>query len=130
MNSTVGLGGFFDPASKMGIPRHGEDFGQTLAVWGVGEGPYLMLPLLGPSNPRDAAGLAVDAVIDPTNQIRFKQHIWWSAGREYFTLLDLTRPNLPNHPGHPAQFGGLLFIPAQPLPPAAQRTDPQWPQGQ
>ena len=89
INSTVGLGGFWDPASKIGIAGHGEDFGQTLAVWGVGEGPYLVLPFFGPSNPRDAAGLAVDAAIDPTNQIAFKQHIWWSAGREYFTLLDL-----------------------------------------
>jgi phospholipid-binding lipoprotein MlaA len=89
INSTVGLGGFLDPASKIGIPGHGEDFGQTLAVWGVQEGPYLVLPFFGPSNPRDATGLAVDAAIDPTNQIQFKQHIWWSAGREYFTLLDL-----------------------------------------
>ena len=89
VNSTLGLGGFLDPASKMGIPAHGEDFGQTLAVWGVGEGPYLILPLLGPSNPRDAAGLVVDAVMDPTNQIRFKQHIWWSGARQFFTLLDL-----------------------------------------
>lgn len=89
INSTLGLGGFFDPASKIGIPGHGEDFGQTLAVWGVKEGPYLVLPFIGPSNPRDATGLAVDAAIDPTNQIAFKQHIWWSAGREYFTLLDL-----------------------------------------
>jgi phospholipid-binding lipoprotein MlaA len=89
LNSTIGLGGFLDPASKIGIPGHGEDFGQTLAVWGVGEGPYLVLPFLGPSNPRDATGMAVDAVIDPTNRIHFKQHIWWSAGREYFTLLDL-----------------------------------------
>jgi phospholipid-binding lipoprotein MlaA len=89
INSTLGVGGFWDPASKIGIAGHGEDFGQTLAVWGVGEGPYLVLPFFGPSNPRDAAGLAVDAAIDPTNQIAFKQHIWWSAGREYFTLLDL-----------------------------------------
>ncbi len=89
INSTLGLGGFFDPASKIGISGHGEDFGQTLAVWGVKEGPYLVLPFFGPSNPRDATGLAVDAAIDPTNQIAFKQHIWWSAGREYFTLLDL-----------------------------------------
>jgi len=89
INSTLGLGGFFDPASKIGIAGHGEDFGQTLAVWGVKEGPYLVLPVLGPSNPRDAAGLVVDAAIDPTNQIAFKQHIWWSAGREYFTVLDL-----------------------------------------
>ncbi len=89
INSSLGLGGFFDPASKMGIPGHGEDFGQTLAVWGAGEGPFLMLPFFGPSNPRDAAGLAIDAAIDPTNRIRFKQHLWWAAGREYFTLLDL-----------------------------------------
>ncbi len=89
INSTLGLGGFLDPASKIGIPGHGEDFGQTLAVWGVTEGPYLMLPFLGPSNPRDAVGLAVDTAIDPTNQIAFKQHMWWSAGREYFTLLDV-----------------------------------------
>ena len=89
INSTLGLGGFFDPAAKAGLPAHGEDFGQTLAVWGVGEGPYLVLPFLGPSNPRDASGLVVDAVIDPTNQIPIKQHIWWSAGRTYFTLLDL-----------------------------------------
>src|SRR6202000_912180 len=81
--------GFFDPAARMGIPPHGEDFGQTLAVWGAPEGPFLMLPFLGPSNPRDAAGLGVDIAIDPTNYIHFKQHLWWAAGREYFTILDL-----------------------------------------
>jgi phospholipid-binding lipoprotein MlaA len=89
INSTMGLGGFFDPASKIGVFGHGEDFGQTLAVWGVDEGPYLVLPFFGPSNPRDAAGLVVDAAMDPTNQIPLKQHIWWGGGREYFTLLDL-----------------------------------------
>jgi phospholipid-binding lipoprotein MlaA len=89
INSTVGIGGFWDPASKIGIAGHGEDFGQTLAVWGVKEGPYLVLPFFGPSNPRDATGLLVDTAMDPTNQIPFKQHIWWAAGREYFTLLDL-----------------------------------------
>ncbi|MCX7281923.1 MAG: VacJ family lipoprotein [Alphaproteobacteria bacterium] len=89
VNSTVGLGDFLDPARKIGIPGHGEDFGQTLAVWSVGEGPYLILPLLGPSNPRDAAGLVVDTVINPTNQIRFKPHICWSGTQQFFTLLDL-----------------------------------------
>jgi phospholipid-binding lipoprotein MlaA len=89
INTTLGFGGFFDPATKMGIPGHGEDFGQTLAVWGMGEGPYLILPFFGPSNPRDAAGLGVDAAIDPTNFIPIKQHFWWDAGREYFTYLDL-----------------------------------------
>lgn len=89
INTGFGFGGFFDPARKMGIPGHGEDFGQTLAVWGLGEGPYLVLPFFGPSNPRDAVGLATDAAIDPTNFIRFKQHLWWTAAREYFTVLDL-----------------------------------------
>lgn len=89
INSTIGLGGFFDPASKIGVSGHGEDFGQTLAVWGVEEGPYLMLPFFGPSNPRDATGLVIDTAMDPTNQIHFKQHVWWAAGRGYFTLLDL-----------------------------------------
>ena len=73
----------------MKIPDHGEDFGQTLGDWGVGEGPYLMLPFFGPSNPRDAFGLVADIGLDPTSYIHFKQHIWWDAGREYFTILDL-----------------------------------------
>jgi phospholipid-binding lipoprotein MlaA len=52
-------------ATDMGMPKHEEDFGQTLAVTGVGEGPYLMLPLLGPSNPRDLVGLIADIFTDP-----------------------------------------------------------------
>ena len=53
INSTIGLVGFIDVASKIGLDRHEEDFGQTLAVWGVGSGPYIMLPALGPSTLRD-----------------------------------------------------------------------------
>ena len=64
-NSTIGLGGFFDIAEGIGLSRAAEDFGQTLAIWGVGEGPYLVLPLFGPSNPRDAVGIGVDWLIDP-----------------------------------------------------------------
>ena len=61
LNSTVGVAGIFDVAEDwFGVPRHTEDFGQTLASWGVGEGPYLVLPVLGPSNPRDLAGSGVD----------------------------------------------------------------------
>ena len=56
INSSMGLGGLFDPASGMGLEQHKEDFGQTLATWGVPSGPYVMLPLLGPSTVRD--GLA------------------------------------------------------------------------
>jgi len=66
INSTLGLFGLFDLAGQLGHPAHKEDFGQTLAVWGVGEGPFLMLPLLGPSTLRDTAGLAVDMLaFDP-----------------------------------------------------------------
>ena len=64
-NTVAGFGGVFDVAGEAGIPHHEEDFGQTLAVWGVGEGPYLTLPFLGPSNGRDFAGFLVDAAFDP-----------------------------------------------------------------
>lgn len=64
-NSTVGIGGLFDVASHMGLPKHNEDFGQTLGAWGVESGPYLVLPFLGPSTVRDTAALPVDWVSDP-----------------------------------------------------------------
>ena len=67
-NTILGLGGLIDVASDAGIPQHYEDFGQTLAVWGVEPGPYLMLPLLGPANFRDGFGYAVDGVIDPSGR--------------------------------------------------------------
>jgi phospholipid-binding lipoprotein MlaA len=66
VNTTLGVGGLGDPATDLGLERKSDDFGMTLAVWGVGEGPYLMLPILGPSNPRDASGMAVDSLLlDP-----------------------------------------------------------------
>jgi phospholipid-binding lipoprotein MlaA len=69
VNSTLGLAGLFDVASEMGLEYHDEDFGQTMAVHGVEEGPYLVLPLLGPSNPRDAGGRVVDMLFDPLTYI-------------------------------------------------------------
>lgn len=69
MNTVLGLGGLIDVAAIHGIPFHDEDFGQTLAVWGVPEGPYLMLPVFGPSNPRDAVGLGAEFVADPLNRM-------------------------------------------------------------
>ena len=63
MNAVLGLGGLFDVASKMGMPRPYEDFGLTLAHYGVGRGPYLVLPLLGPTYLRDAFGTGVDSAI-------------------------------------------------------------------
>jgi phospholipid-binding lipoprotein MlaA len=65
VNTTVGGVGIVDVAAKWGLPPHKADFGQTLAVWGVGEGPFVELPLLGPSNPRDAVGTAVDMALNP-----------------------------------------------------------------
>ena len=70
INTTLGLVGLIDVATPLGLEgRDQEDFGQTLAVWGVKQGPYLMLPLLGPSSARDLAGMPVDWFLDPTNYI-------------------------------------------------------------
>lgn len=65
INTTVGIGGIFDFASDFGLPKHEEDFGQTLGFWGVKSGPYLVLPLFGPSNVRDSFGLVLDTLINP-----------------------------------------------------------------
>ncbi len=66
INSTLGLGGLFDVAgSQFGVASHSEDYGQTLAVWGVGDGPYLFVPVLGPSNPRDLLGFGLGIASDP-----------------------------------------------------------------
>ncbi len=69
INSTVGVLGFFDPASSMGLESKNEDFGQTLTVWGVPSGPYLVLPFIGPSNPRDFTGLLSTSLLDPMYQV-------------------------------------------------------------
>lgn len=73
INSTVGLGGLFDIAEYEGLPAHKEDFGQTLAVWGVDSGPYIVMPLLGPTNPRDLVGLGADRTVQPTSYIRYSR---------------------------------------------------------
>jgi phospholipid-binding lipoprotein MlaA len=65
VNSTVGIAGLFDPASHFGFPRHDEDIGQMFGRWGIPAGPYLVLPALGPSNPRDAVGTALDLLLNP-----------------------------------------------------------------
>jgi len=69
LNSTLGLGGLLDVASKVGMPKHEEDFGQTFAVWGAASGNYVVLPFLGPSNVRDSVGLAVSALVNPIRLI-------------------------------------------------------------
>lgn len=70
LNSTFGIAGFFDVARHAGLEKSdGEDFGQTFATWGVGEGAYVVLPFLGPSTLRDAPGLLLDGVFDPIGEI-------------------------------------------------------------
>jgi phospholipid-binding lipoprotein MlaA len=83
INSTIGLGGVFDVASGWGYPAHPSDFGMTMAVWGVPPGPYLFLPVLGPSDPRDAIGFGADTVANPV------QAMGSSAGVILFNWLTL-----------------------------------------
>ncbi len=71
INSTFGIGGLVDVASMDGIEKRNEDFGQTLGYWGLGSGPYIVLPFLGPSSLRDTAGFAVDTVaFDPISYVK------------------------------------------------------------
>jgi phospholipid-binding lipoprotein MlaA len=71
INTTIGLGGVFDVATSWHFPDHDTDFGLTLAVWGVPSGPYLYLPILGPSNPRDGIGYGANSVLDPFTWVSF-----------------------------------------------------------
>lgn len=66
INSTIGLAGLFDPATALGIEDHETDFGETLGVWGIPSGSYVVIPVLGPSTARDTFGALVDAVLHPT----------------------------------------------------------------
>ncbi|MGR8980106.1 MAG: MlaA family lipoprotein [Gammaproteobacteria bacterium] len=69
INTTVGVVGLFDVAQKIDLPKHNEDFGQTLGVWGVPSGDYLVLPFFGPSSTRDTAGLVGDALLNPITYV-------------------------------------------------------------
>ncbi len=81
VNSTIGLGGLFDPMTELGTAQQPEDLGQTLGTWGMGDGPYLVLPILGPSNLRDTAGLIGDTVayqaVDPFGLASFERDNPW-----------------------------------------------------
>jgi len=85
VNSTLGIGGVFDVATGWGWPRHDSDAGMTLAMWGLPEGPFLFLPVLGPSSPRDATGFASDIAMDP---------LTWVGQGEVVSVLGWTRYSL------------------------------------
>ena len=89
INTTAGLGGLFDVAAdNAGLEKEPEDFGQTLAVWGVPEGPFLVLPLVGPTTLRDAPGRAVDIVFDPFTWTRFDGAEGLQTGVRVVDVLD------------------------------------------
>lgn len=93
VNSTFGLGGVFDLASKDGVEKHTEDFGQTLGYWGVGDGAYLVLPFLGASSLRDTTGLLVDSwAFDP---IYYIHNVPTRTGTRFAKALDARAQYLP-----------------------------------
>lgn len=94
VNSTFGIGGLIDVAGKLGLPGHEEDFGQTLGVWGVDEGPYLVLPFAGPSNPRDLAGMGGDIAMDPFTYMKWNNSTLHMMIRSGLEIVDLRARNV------------------------------------
>ncbi len=86
INSTVGLLGLIDVATSMGLEKHDEDFGQTLAVWGVGQGPYVVLPFLGPRTIRSATGTLVDNYVSAYELVDHEPTRWKFKAGEYIDL--------------------------------------------
>lgn len=109
INSTIGIAGILDPATSIGLERHEEDFGQTLAVWGVPSGPYLFIPLLGPSNIRDSAGRGVDIALDPITWSDFDDIDTFRASRAVLGALSTREVLLDPIDAIEAQ-GGDLYI--------------------
>ncbi len=109
INTTVGVGGLFDVATQMGIPHHSNDLGITLAVWGFVEGPYIVIPVLGPSTPRDLIGQIGDGFADPGNYVAGQHHLLWAVmarsatsgidqrSRNIESLADIERTALDNY---------------------------------
>jgi len=94
VNTTVGIGGLFDVADRWGFPRHREDFGQTLATLGIGEGPYLFIPLFGPANPRDLFGYGTDLFFQPLTYVQWGDESYIPYVRYGVDLIDLRARNI------------------------------------
>ncbi|AKS44716.1 phospholipid-binding lipoprotein MlaA [Octadecabacter temperatus] len=80
INTTVGIGGLFDPAGAIGLDEEPTDFGETLSVWGVPEGAYVELPVFGPSTQRDMVGIIVDTIFDPLDQVGTSPQLDYGTG--------------------------------------------------
>ena len=95
VNSTVGVLGLFDVASDLGYPYHDEDFGQTLAVWGVNDGPYFYFLIMGPSSARDFTGFVVDRGLDPLTYVGWgNDYQWVPIARAVVNVIDLRSRNI------------------------------------
>ncbi|MGD0960464.1 MAG: VacJ family lipoprotein [Methylomonas sp.] len=90
INTTAGVGGIFDLASKIDLPRHQEDVGQTLAFWGIPSGPYFVLPFFGPSTPRETIGLIGDASLDPLTYVSIFGGLAGFGATVFTSALDIT----------------------------------------
>lgn len=86
LNSTIGIGGLMDPATRAGLEKNDRDFGQTLGKWGMGTGPYLVIPFLGPSDARDVVGKVADAYSTPRQYI---SNVYWRYGLWITEKIDL-----------------------------------------
>jgi phospholipid-binding lipoprotein MlaA len=94
LNSSVGVGGLVDVGARAGLPAQDTDFGITLGVWGVKEGPYLVLPLLGPAPPRDLVGSGADTFLDPVAYVDFRSKFYYVAGATALKVIDLRARNI------------------------------------
>lgn len=94
INTTAGVAGLFDVATDLGYPAHDADFGETLALWGVGDGTFLFLPVLGPSNPRDVAGFAGNIALDPLTWASFGGSATLGYSRYGLTAVDTRERNI------------------------------------
>jgi len=114
INSTIGVGGVLDLATPIGIPFRDDDFGQTLANYGVGDAPYLLVPIVGPSNPRDITGKVVDVFLDPLKFVTVPGGILTSIGHAGASQLDA-------HSEHPDRLQTIIDTSTDPY--AAERHD-------
>lgn len=115
-NSTIGLLGLFDPATGMGLPRQNEDLGQTLGFYGVGNGPYLVLPILGPSNLRDTLGIVGDSfVFRAIDLFNFEENKEWGYAFNSIYAIDKRKrtPFRYYSSGTPFEYEWVRFLYSQ-----------------
>jgi phospholipid-binding lipoprotein MlaA len=96
LNSTLGIGGLMDLATEAKIPNDTADFGQTLGIYGLGAGPYLVLPFYGPTTPRDFTGDIGDHYLDPITYSHLRDKNYWQVGRAMLGLIDERERNIDN----------------------------------